>query len=57
MPVEGEFEYYREEKLDGSLIESRTEKIWVSDCCKVGLLLWDKNKHDFVEHDYATLDN
>jgi len=44
-------EYYREETLSGELVESKSEKIWVSDCCKKPLMLWDKDKNDFIDFD------
>ena len=54
-PVETDFEYYREETFSGELISSLSEKIWVSDCCKAAIMLWDENLKDFVNHNYETL--
>lgn len=47
--METNFEVFRSETLDGELLESRTEKTWVSHCCGMGLMLWDRDLEDFVE--------
>lgn len=56
-PIADKFETFREESFDGKLIQSKTEDIWVSDCCKAGLLLWDSELNGFIDHTYATIDN
>jgi hypothetical protein len=48
-PVQIDFEYSRTEDMAGNMIESKTEKVWVSQCCKAGLDLWDEAKQGFVE--------
>ena len=48
-PVQYDFEYSRTETLDGVLIDSKTEKVWVSHCCKAELELWDEKQNTFVE--------
>lgn len=53
-PVQVNFEYSRTEDMAGNLIESRTEKVWVSNCCAEDLLLWDEDKQDFVEWNRPT---
>lgn len=53
-PRDSTFEYYREEDVDGNLVESRTQPISVSHCCRADLLLWDESKQDFVEWEYPT---
>lgn len=52
-PKESSHEYFRSEDLQGNLIESKSEKIQVSHCCRAELLLWDEAKRDFVEWHYA----
>ena len=47
-PVQIDFEYSRTEDLNGSLLKSKTEKVWASNCCHSGLMLWDEDKQDFV---------
>lgn len=47
-PVPMDFEYSRTEDDNGKVLESLTEKIWVSHCCKADLMLWDEDKHDFI---------
>lgn len=47
-PVQTDFEYSRTEDESGNVIESLTEKIWVSHCCKADLMLWDEDKQDFI---------
>lgn len=53
---EAEHEYYRQEDLQGNLIESKTEVIHVSHCCRADLLLWDQDKQNFVEWSYVEPD-
>lgn len=47
-PVQTDFEYSRTEDDKGNVLESLTEKIWVSHCCKADLMLWDEDKQDFI---------
>lgn len=47
-PIQVDFEFSRTEDTDGNLIESRTQKVWRSDCCKAGLMLWDETAQDYV---------
>ncbi len=51
LPMQIDFEYSRTEDLDGNLLESKTHKAWVSDCCKADLLQWDESKNEFVPWD------
>lgn len=39
-PIQIDFEYSREEDPSGVVVESKSEKIWVSDCCKGSMTLW-----------------
>lgn len=48
-PVMDDFEYSRTEDMAGNLIESKTEVVWVSNCCKADLMLWDEDKQNFVD--------
>ena len=48
-PVQIDFEYSRTEDMDGNLIESKTEKVWASHCCKAELMLWDEDRQDFID--------
>ena len=43
-----EFEFSREETLDGRLISSATEPRLVSDCCGAELVMWDDEKDEEV---------
>lgn len=45
-------EYFRSEDRQGNLIESKSENIFVSHCCRKDLMLWDEGKQDFVDWDY-----
>ena len=47
-PVLIDFEYSREETLDGQLIESKTEQRTVSHCCHAEIEMWDEEKQEFV---------
>lgn len=47
-PVQIDFEYSRTESPDGVVLESLTEKVWRSACCRAELMLWDEAKQDFV---------
>lgn len=49
VPKQIDFEYSRTEDRHGNLIESKTEGIWVSECCEAELMLWDETLQDFVE--------
>lgn len=48
-PKQIEFEFSRETAKDGSLIESKTTPIWVSDCCGGDLMLWDASLDEAIE--------
>lgn len=48
-PVQADFEYYREEDLQGNVLDTKSMKIWVSNCCNADLLLWDEQQQDFVD--------
>lgn len=41
-PIPSEFEYSRIETVGGLLIESKTERVFLSDCCNAELFLWDE---------------
>lgn len=47
-PVQVDQEYSRTEYPDGRK-DIRTEKAWVSDCCKVEMMVWDELKQDTIE--------
>lgn len=52
-PVPTDFEYSRTEDRQGNLIESKTEKIFVSNCCGAELMLWDEEKQDNVAFEFV----
>lgn len=52
LPVTTDFEYSRIEDRQGNLIESKTEKFFVSHCCRAELLLWDEEKQDHIDFDF-----
>ncbi len=51
-PKESFIEYSRTEHPNGD-IESKSQRVFVSDCCHGGLMLWDEDKQDFVEWSYT----
>lgn len=50
-PVQIDFEYLRSETLEGELIESKTCKIWVSNCCKSGMAFYNDTNDDWIEYE------
>jgi hypothetical protein len=52
-PLPSWHEHYRCEDMQGRLLESRKERVFVSHCCRKELLLWDEGKQDFVEWNYV----
>lgn len=50
-PVEALHEYSRCEDRFGNVV-SKSEKVYVSHCCKSALLLWDEDKQTFVDWRY-----
>lgn len=47
-PIQVDFEYLRTTDDAGNLVESRTQKVWRSDCCNAELMLWDEIAQTFV---------
>lgn len=46
-PIEREFS--RTTEADGTVLERKTEQVWVSACCLAALMLWDNGMQDFVD--------
>lgn len=42
------FEYYREEDLNGNLIESKSVPMLVSKCCGADLMMWDNQSDEQI---------
>jgi hypothetical protein len=47
-PVQVEFEYSRSESPPGVIVRREVGNVWVSHCCKAGLMLWDEGKQGFI---------
>lgn len=46
------FEYSRTEYPNGN-VDSKSERIFVSQCCDSTLMLWDEGKQDFEDWEYV----